>query len=143
MLADLPYGMQTWVSEGGLNLSKSQRQRIALARSLMGNPPILLLDEPTLGLDTAAKQMFATTLRRFDGTVLLATQDPQELTLADRIVVLSKGTIAEVISGEEYRDRVWLESNLPALPSAPTIATLDGTRQATLSQAPGPENDVR
>lgn len=122
MFRDLPYGLQTWVTEGGLNLSKSQRQRIALARALMANPPILLLDEPTLGLDTAAKQAFAATLGRFHGTVLLATQDPQELALADKIVVLSKGTIAEVISGEEYRDRLWLETNLPALPAAPITA---------------------
>jgi ABC-type multidrug transport system fused ATPase/permease subunit len=121
MFSDLPYGLQTWVTEGGLNLSRSQRQRIALARALMGNPPILLLDEPTLGFDTNAKQAFATMLRRFHGTVLLATQDPQELALADKIVVLSKGAVAEVISGEEYRDRVWLENNLPALPAAPAL----------------------
>jgi ABC-type multidrug transport system fused ATPase/permease subunit len=122
MLLDLPYGLQTWVTEGGLNLSKSQRQRIALARALMGNPPILLLDEPTLGLDTAAKQAFAAMLRRFHGTVLLATQDPQELALADKIVVLSKGTISEVITGEEFRDRVWLETNLPAPADLPPTA---------------------
>jgi ABC-type multidrug transport system fused ATPase/permease subunit len=144
MLADLPFGLQTWVAEGGLNLSRSQRQRIALARALMGNPPILLLDEPTTGLDAAAKQVFATMLKRFDGTVLLATQDPQELALADRIVVLSKGTIAEVISGEEFRDRVWLESNLTALPSSTTAnAKLGGTRKLTTLQVPGAENDVR
>lgn len=144
MLLDLPFGLQTWLTEGGLNLSKSQRQRIALARALMGNPPILLLDEPTLGLDPAAKQTFATMLRRFDGTVLLATQDPHELVLADKIVVLSKGTIAEVISGEEYRDRIWLETNLPPmLESATTGAsTFDGTHRERLIQAPGPEKDM-
>ncbi|MET3204052.1 MULTISPECIES: ABC transporter ATP-binding protein [unclassified Arthrobacter] len=129
-LADLPYGPQTWIAEGGLNLSKSQRQRIALARALMGNPPILLLDEATLGLDKAAKEAFATTLRRFQGTVLLATQDPQELALADKIVVLSKGTIAEVMTGEEYRDRVWLETNLPAS-SPPSVAEVEHVRTGT------------
>ncbi|WP_181762510.1 ABC transporter ATP-binding protein [Pseudarthrobacter sp. B4EP4b] len=120
MLSDLPYGQQSWIAEGGLNLSQSQRQRIALARALMGNPPILLLDEPTLGLDMAAKETFAAMLRRFDGTVLLATQDPYELALADKIVVLSKGAIAEVITGEEFRDRVWLESNLPVTEGPPS-----------------------
>ncbi|MCQ6271078.1 ABC transporter ATP-binding protein/permease [Pseudarthrobacter sp. R1] len=131
MLLDLPYGLQTWVTEGGLNLSKSQRQRIALARALMGNPPILLLDEPTLGLDTAAKQIFATMLRRFHGTVLLATQDPQELALADKIVVLSKGVVVEVLSGEEFRDRVWLETNLPALPASSTTVEAEQVQAGT------------
>ena len=144
MLQDLPYGLNTWIAEGGLNLSKSQRQRIALARALMGNPPILLLDEPTLGLDMAAKQAFASMLKRFNGTVLLATQDPQELVLADKIVVLSKGAIAEVITGEEYRDRVWLETNLPALPTPQTkgaVAYGDAENE-TLIPAPGPEKDL-
>jgi ABC-type multidrug transport system fused ATPase/permease subunit len=143
MLLDLPYGLQTWVTEGGLNLSKSQRQRIALARALMGNPPILLLDEPTLGLDTAAKEIFAAMLSRFHGTVLLATQDPQELALADKIVVLSRGNIAEVISGEEYRDRVWLETNLPALPASPSIADVTHGRKDTDPYTSGhrPEKD--
>jgi ABC-type multidrug transport system fused ATPase/permease subunit len=143
MLLDLPYGLHTWITEGGLNLSKSQRQRIALARALMGNPPILLLDEPTLGLDTAAKEIFAAMLSRFHGTVLLATQDPQELALADKIVVLSRGNIAEVISGEEYRDRVWLETNLPALPASPSIADVAHGRKDTDPYTSGhrPEKD--
>jgi ABC-type multidrug transport system ATPase subunit len=110
----------------------------------MGNPPILILDEPTTGLDADAKQVFATMLKRFDGTVLLATQDPQELALADKIVVLSKGAIAEVLSGEEYRDRAWLESNLPALPSSSIAnAKVGGTRRETSLQVPGAENDVK
>jgi len=112
MLPDLPYGLQTWVTEGGLNLSYSQRQRIALARALVGNPPILLLDEPTLGLDQKAKADFAAILARYDGTVLIATQDPREIAMANAVVVLKGGAVAEVMSGEEYRDRAWLESNL-------------------------------
>ena len=136
-LADLPYGPQTWIAEGGLNLSKSQRQRIALARALMGNPPILLLDEATLGLDRAAKDAFAATLKRFHGTVLLATQDPQELALADKIVVLSKGTVAEVMTGEEYRDRVWLEANLPAPSAPPSTAEVVHVRTGTDPQTNG------
>jgi len=112
MLLDLPYGLQTWVTEGGLNLSYSQRQRIALARALVGNPPILLLDEPTLGLDQKAKADFAAILARYDGTVLIATQDPREIAMANTVVVLKGGAVAEVMYGEEYRDREWLESNL-------------------------------
>ncbi|MET1155834.1 ABC transporter transmembrane domain-containing protein [Arthrobacter sp.] len=114
MLPDLPYGLHTWITEGGLNLSHSQRQRIAVCRALMGNPPILVLDEPTSGLDGAARKAFAAMLARFEGTVLLATQDPQDIALADKVVVLAKGAVVEVISREEYRDRSWLEANLVA-----------------------------
>jgi ATP-binding cassette subfamily B protein len=108
LLAELPEGMSTWVTEGGRNLSVSQRQRLALGRALMGNPPILLLDEPTNGLDSAGREAFLRLLSRHQGTVLLATHDPREISLADKVVVLDAGELHQVISGEDYRDRLWL-----------------------------------
>lgn len=108
VLAEMPGGIRTWVTEGGRNLSVSQRQRIALARALMGNPPILLLDEPTDGLDQAGKEAFAAVLVRHHGTVLLATHDPREIALADTVVVLDAGHVQQVLSGEDYRDQLWM-----------------------------------
>jgi len=108
VIAGLPNGIHSWVTEGGLNLSADQRQRIALGRALMGNPPILLLDEPTDGLDQSGREAFASLLIRHQGTVLLATHDSREIALADTVVVLAAGRVRQVLSGEEYRDQLWV-----------------------------------
>lgn len=108
LLSELPDGIRTWVTEGGKNLSLSQRQRIALGRALMGNPPILLLDEPTDGLDQASTDEFVTILTRHRGTVLLATHEPREISLADTVLVMHGGRVAAQLPGEEYRDQLWL-----------------------------------
>ena len=110
LLADLPDGIATWVVEGGRNLSVGQRQGIALGRALLGNPPILLLDEPTANLDRAAKEDFRRMVTRHRGTVLLASNDPAELALADQVWVLERGRVRETLSGEDYRDQLWLAS---------------------------------
>jgi ABC-type bacteriocin/lantibiotic exporter with double-glycine peptidase domain len=102
------------VVEGGRNLSTGQRQRIALARAFLGNPPILLLDEPSAFLDPDGKAEFWRMLTRHRGTVLMATTDPAELALADQVWVLNQGRVLETLTGEEYRDRQWLESNKEA-----------------------------
>lgn len=112
LLADLPEGLETWVTEGGMNLSHSQRQRIALGRALMGNPPVLVLDEPSNGMDAAAKKALVQMLTRHKGTVLLASHEPDELALADQVVVMEGGRIRQVLTGEEYRDQRWLASQM-------------------------------
>lgn len=108
VLADLPDGIDSWVTEGGRNLSLAQRQRVCLARALMGNPPILLLDQPTAGLDEASKKEFRSTLSRHHGTTLLVTHDPAELALADKVWVLDQGRVSRVLSGDERLHELWL-----------------------------------
>ncbi len=110
LLDELPDGLDTWVSEGGHNLSAGQRQGIALGRAMLGNPPILLLDEPTATLDRSGKAEFHRMLLRHQGTVLLATHDPEEMVLADQVWCLERGQLAQVLSGEEYLDQQWLSS---------------------------------
>lgn len=108
VLTELPEGLRTWVTEGGRNLSAGQRQRIALCRALVGNPSVLLLDEPTSNLDLAGKSAVRDVISRHAGTVLLVTHDPAELILADQVWVLDAGRVTEVMSGDEYRDLAWL-----------------------------------
>jgi ABC-type multidrug transport system fused ATPase/permease subunit len=107
-LAELPEGIDTWVTEAGGNLSAAQRQRIALARALMGNPPILLLDQPTAGLDAASKEAFRDVIARHQGTTLLVTNDEDELSLADQVWVLRAGRLVDVTSGEQRLHERWL-----------------------------------
>jgi ATP-binding cassette, subfamily B, bacterial len=108
LLDDLPNGLDTWVTEGGRNLSLSQRQRVALGRAIMGAPPILLLDEPTHGLDENGRDRLLQMLSRHRGTVLLASHDPRELALADTVIVLEDGRVVAEVPGAEFRDRLWL-----------------------------------
>ncbi|MCB2134488.1 MAG: ABC transporter ATP-binding protein [Rhodobacteraceae bacterium] len=89
----LPDGYDTIVGERGETLSGGQRQRIAIARAILRDAPILILDEPLTGLDTATATALMTELRSATRgrTTLLITHDPQCLTLADRVLHLENG----------------------------------------------------
>ena len=95
ILSDLPQGDQTRLTEGGLNLSLGQRQRIELARALMGNPEILLLDEPDAHLDHWAGALLDKILTEFQGTVLTITHNPQRLAQVDIIWRIDNGRLVE------------------------------------------------
>lgn len=95
-IVDLPGGYATEIGEAGSRLSAGQRQRIALARALIGDPPILLLDEPSASLDHQAEQDLARTLQALaaDHTVLMVTHSPVLLAVARDAIVLDKAKIA-------------------------------------------------
>jgi ABC-type multidrug transport system fused ATPase/permease subunit len=83
-------GLDARLRQRGRLLSGGQRQRIALARALVGGARVLILDEPTTGLDAVAADRFLATLRKLstDRTVIVATHDMTTLTKADVIVRL-------------------------------------------------------
>ncbi len=107
VLDDLPDGLDSWVTEGGGNLSAGQRKRLELARALMGNPPVLLLDEPSANLDAPSKEAFRRALLHHHGTVLLVTHDQLELDMADEVWTMAGGHLVGQESGDAYRDRRW------------------------------------
>ena len=93
--------------------SKGMRQRLALAQALLGEPKVLLFDEPTTGLDPASRQMFYEVVRELNGrgaTVLLSTHALAELDgHADRIIVMKNGV--KVADGS--MDELHVQSGLP------------------------------
>jgi ABC-type bacteriocin/lantibiotic exporter with double-glycine peptidase domain len=92
----LPDGYDTKVGDEGVGLSGGQRQRIAVARALVANPALLLLDEPTTYLDEAAVSLLMANLSALARapTIVLVTHDPHAATHADRVVELRDGRIA-------------------------------------------------
>jgi ATP-binding cassette, subfamily B, bacterial len=95
LLAELPDGGATRVVEGGRNLSAGQRQRIALARALLGGPRVVLLDEADANLDDAAREVLDRVIRaqRGERTVLAVSHRPEVLQWADAVWQLGGGTL--------------------------------------------------
>ncbi|MEM3980116.1 MAG: ABC transporter ATP-binding protein [Ignisphaera sp.] len=96
-IESLPNKYNTVVGERGLNLSGGQRQRIAIARALIYNPKILLMDDPTSNLDAETEKELIEDLKEIakGRTVVIVTQRPTLAEIADRIIVLNAGRIVE------------------------------------------------
>ena len=105
LVASLPEGLDTWLTEGGANLSAGQRDHIAFGRALFGNPPVLLLDEPCARLDAAAKRTVRDAIRRHRGAVVIATLDARDAELADEVWFMEGGRIVRRMSGDDFREQ--------------------------------------
>lgn len=96
-ITSLPAGYDTMVGQNGYALSGGQRQRIAIARALLKNASILILDEPTVGLDALTEQSVMKTIDKLmvDRTTILITHRLTGLQNMDQIIVLDAGKIVE------------------------------------------------
>jgi ABC-2 type transport system ATP-binding protein len=97
------------------NLSRGMQQKVALARALLTSPVLLLLDEPTTGLDPRSKQEVQTFIREIreahDSTILLCTHDMKEAEdLADRIGLLDRGELLFLEPVQNVKDRYGVET---------------------------------
>jgi len=90
-----PMGFDMPVGERGCNLSGGQRQMIAIARALVYNPPVLILDEPSTAMDERTEAIFRHNLKEYakDKTLLLITHKASMLQLTDRIIVFDQGAV--------------------------------------------------
>jgi ABC-type multidrug transport system fused ATPase/permease subunit len=104
---DLPQGYDTVVGERGASLSGGQRQRVSIARALVRNAPILLLDEPTTGLDVETEGLVLEALRRLMAgrTTFVIAHHLSTIQSADMIMVLKAGQIIERGSHDELLAR--------------------------------------
>lgn len=90
-----PAGLERQVGEGGLLLSGGQRQAVAIARALLGRPPVLLMDEPTSAMDNRSEMQIKHQLSQLTSseTLVLITHKTTMLDVVDRVIVMEKGCI--------------------------------------------------
>jgi len=102
-ISRMPHGYDSPVGERGLTLSGGQRQRIGIARALIRNNPILILDEPTAALDTESEKLVIEALERLmkGRTVITIAHRLSTIRDADKIIVLKGGVVAEEGTHEE------------------------------------------
>lgn len=93
--ADLPDGLDSWIDDGGLTLSGGQRHRIAVARALLRGGDVMILDEPTTGLDDAAVERLIGPLQRLavGRATILITHDARLAQIADAVYELRDGRL--------------------------------------------------
>lgn len=101
-IIDLPEGYDTELGERGATLSGGQRQRICLARALVKQPPILVMDEPTSAVDAVSARLMNEAVDRMQAgkSLLVIAHDYTHMARYDRVVVLDQGRIAECGSHE-------------------------------------------
>ena len=116
----MPLGYDTLIGERGVKLSGGQRQRLAIARAILADPKILILDEATSNLDSESERLIQNSLSRLlqDRTAFVIAHRLSTIAGADKIVVMEDGRIVEVgthdellSAGGRYRDMVRLQTS--------------------------------
>jgi len=141
----LPDGYDTRVGERGLKLSGGEKQRVAIARTILKNPPILILDEATSALDTRTEQEIAAALRvaaanRTTLTIahrLSTVVDADEIVVLDEGTVIERGTHAELLAHDGLYAQMWVRQaeQDPATDAMETVddETVDAEKVAALA----------
>jgi len=120
-LARLPEGLDTRIGEGGANVSEGERQRLTIARALLRDAPLLILDEPTASVDAETEALLIEGLKTLmqGRTIFIIAHRLSTVRIADRVLVMDHGQVIEdgspadlLASGGEYSElhQSWLDS---------------------------------
>ncbi len=100
-IANMPMGMQTYISEGSSNISGGQRQRILIARALVNKPSVLIFDEATSALDNYSQSVVTQSLNKLNATRIVVAHRLSTIRNCDRVIVLDAGRVAEIGTFDE------------------------------------------
>ena len=119
-ISKFPDGYYTVLAERGSNLSGGQRQRIAIARAFIRDTPILILDEPSTGLDAESTDLVLQALRKLmkDKTTIIISHELNLIRNADKIIVIKEGQIEQMGTHDELLRAGGLYANLYIMQSA-------------------------
>lgn len=131
-ISKFPDGYYTLLEERGSNLSGGQRQRIAIARAFIRDTPILILDEPSTGLDAESTDLVLQALRKLmkGKTTIIISHELNLIRDADKIIVIKEGEIEQMGTHDELIRAGGLYANLYAMQSAQRAMTGDAVPAA-------------
>ena len=116
LITSSPNGLEFQVGESGRNLSGGQLQAVGLARALLGDPGILIMDEPTSSMDTRTEARICEALRHIskNKTLIMVTHRMSMLAMMDRVIVLEKGKIVadgspDILTNPQAREKAKMQ----------------------------------
>ncbi len=116
----LPMGYNTILRENGGNISGGQRQMISIARTILTNAEVLLLDDVTTSLDPDTAKLVPSLINRIKNkhTVIMITKKPELMKIADRVIVLDHGKVTDIGTHEKLLERSALYRSMQAIRSS-------------------------
>ena len=110
IIQSLPMGFETQISEGGMNLSGGQMQRIAIARAIVNQPELMIMDEPTSALDNISENYIMNRVKEYDFPCVIVSHRLNTIQHFDRVIVMYQGNIVEEGSHDELMKKQGLYS---------------------------------